>query len=228
MLAISLTPGFLFLMFSYVALTVHLELKGKPLMMILDVVEVAKSHSGVNLAAAFIGVLKDFKIDHKVIVVLLRWFWALNNSQMLSVTCDNASCNNTMVAEINEQVEEFSEVNHIQCFMHIVNLVAKSLLKQFDAKKAGSDGNGDPNDAELTKLMEEFARDFEHEEWLTQQADTADEDEMDNIEGDIEPADVLMDEERANFKTNICPVTLMLAKVGLVPLKASINSWDNT
>ena len=82
-----------------------------------------------------------------------------------------------MVAEIDEQLEEFSEVNRIWCFMHIVNLVAKSLLKQFDTNKAGSDGNGDPSDAELTKLMDEFACNFKHEEWLTQQADTADEDQ---------------------------------------------------
>ena len=49
-------------------------------MMILDVVEVATLHSGVNLAAVFVGVLKDFKIDHKVIVVLLCWLEELINS----------------------------------------------------------------------------------------------------------------------------------------------------
>ena len=65
---------------AYVTLTVHLEHKGKPLIMILDVVEVAKLHLGVNLAAAFVGVLKDFKIDHKVIVVLLCWLEELIDS----------------------------------------------------------------------------------------------------------------------------------------------------
>jgi hypothetical protein len=34
--------------------------------MILDVVEVAKSHSGINLATAFASVLKEFRIEHKV------------------------------------------------------------------------------------------------------------------------------------------------------------------
>jgi hypothetical protein len=51
---------------AYVALTVHLEHKGKPLCMVLDIVEVAKSHSGINLATAFASVLKDFRIEHKV------------------------------------------------------------------------------------------------------------------------------------------------------------------
>jgi hypothetical protein len=51
---------------AYVALTVHFKHKGKPMSMILDVVEVAKSHSGINLATAFASVLKDFHIEHKV------------------------------------------------------------------------------------------------------------------------------------------------------------------
>ncbi|KIM42535.1 hypothetical protein M413DRAFT_34098, partial [Hebeloma cylindrosporum] len=38
---------------AYVALTVHFEHNGEPVCMILDVVEVAKSHTGVNLAVAF-------------------------------------------------------------------------------------------------------------------------------------------------------------------------------
>ncbi|KAI1789155.1 hypothetical protein LXA43DRAFT_893256, partial [Ganoderma leucocontextum] len=35
---------------SFIAVTVHLELKGRPLRMLLDLIELAKSHSGVNLA----------------------------------------------------------------------------------------------------------------------------------------------------------------------------------
>jgi hypothetical protein len=51
---------------AYIALTVHLAHKGKPLCMVLDVVEVTKSHSGINLATAFASILKDFRIEHKV------------------------------------------------------------------------------------------------------------------------------------------------------------------
>lgn len=51
---------------AYVALTVHLERDGKPLSMLLDVVEVPKSHSGVNLARAFADVLQMFRIKEKV------------------------------------------------------------------------------------------------------------------------------------------------------------------
>ncbi|KDR70618.1 hypothetical protein GALMADRAFT_48478, partial [Galerina marginata CBS 339.88] len=37
----------------YIAVTVHFEVKGVPASMLLDLLEVARSHSGLNLAAAF-------------------------------------------------------------------------------------------------------------------------------------------------------------------------------
>jgi hypothetical protein len=49
-----------------VAITVHFEHKGVPISMILDLVEVAESHSGANLASAFANVLQDFGISDKV------------------------------------------------------------------------------------------------------------------------------------------------------------------
>ena len=51
---------------AYVAVTVHLEKDGIPLCMLLDIVEVARSHSGVNLAEAFAEILHDFGISKKV------------------------------------------------------------------------------------------------------------------------------------------------------------------
>jgi hypothetical protein len=51
---------------AYVAVTVHFENKGIPVAMLLDIVEVARSHSGLNLAAAFAKVLEDFGIEDKV------------------------------------------------------------------------------------------------------------------------------------------------------------------
>jgi hypothetical protein len=35
-------------------------------MMLLDIVEVAQSHSGLNLAAAFVKILEDFHVSDKV------------------------------------------------------------------------------------------------------------------------------------------------------------------
>ena len=54
----------------HVAITVHLEYQGEPLSMLLDIVEVAKSHTGVNLAAAFAKILEEYGITDKVIISL--------------------------------------------------------------------------------------------------------------------------------------------------------------
>jgi hypothetical protein len=49
-----------------VAVTVHFEIDGVPMCILLDLVEVAESHSGINLAAAFANILEEFGISDKV------------------------------------------------------------------------------------------------------------------------------------------------------------------
>jgi hypothetical protein len=53
---------------AYVAITVHLEHQGEPVSLLLDIVEVAKSHTGVNLASAFAKILEDYGISDKVMI----------------------------------------------------------------------------------------------------------------------------------------------------------------
>jgi hypothetical protein len=50
-----------------VAVTVHFENKGQPVCLLLDVVELAVSHTGANLAAAFAKILEDYEISDKVL-----------------------------------------------------------------------------------------------------------------------------------------------------------------
>ncbi|EIW53698.1 uncharacterized protein TRAVEDRAFT_133883, partial [Trametes versicolor FP-101664 SS1] len=51
---------------AFMAITVHFVVDGKPVCLLLDFIEVAWVHSGVNLASAFAGVLKEFGIAEKV------------------------------------------------------------------------------------------------------------------------------------------------------------------
>ena len=51
---------------AYVAVSVHFENAGVPISMLLDIVEVPCSHSGLNLATAFARILEDFGISKKV------------------------------------------------------------------------------------------------------------------------------------------------------------------
>jgi hypothetical protein len=45
--------------------------------MLLDIVEVAKSHSGVNLAESFAKILEEFNISEKVDKITLKKKYAL-------------------------------------------------------------------------------------------------------------------------------------------------------
>ena len=51
---------------AFVAVTVHFEQDGVPICLVLDVVELPQAHTGVNLAAVFATILREFSIEDKV------------------------------------------------------------------------------------------------------------------------------------------------------------------
>jgi hypothetical protein len=56
--------------------------------------------------------------------------------QILSITGDNALNNDTMIRHLGETLDEFpSSANQTWCFMHTINLIAKSILSPFEARK---------------------------------------------------------------------------------------------
>jgi hypothetical protein len=58
-------------------------------------------------------------------------------AQILGITADNASNNDKMIEHLAILIETFpGAVNQTRCFAHILNLVAKSVLRQFEAPKA--------------------------------------------------------------------------------------------
>jgi hypothetical protein len=77
--------------------------------MLLDLVEVAMSHSGVNLAETFANVLREFGIEDKVSLIDTREIVLKLNLlfQILSITCDNASNNDKMVEHLATLIEHF-------------------------------------------------------------------------------------------------------------------------
>ncbi len=70
-------------------------------------------HSGSNLRATFESVLKDFGLENKT----------------LSITLDNASNNNSLIAELSSRsATSFNDFHHIRCFAHVLNLGVQSAL----------------------------------------------------------------------------------------------------
>ncbi|TFK80195.1 hypothetical protein K466DRAFT_444597, partial [Polyporus arcularius HHB13444] len=53
--------------------------------------------------------------------------------QILSVTADNATNNDTLTDTLSAALPEFQgSFSRTRCFLHILNIVAKAILKQFD------------------------------------------------------------------------------------------------
>jgi len=122
---------------SYIAIMVHLECVGQLFKMLLDLVEVAKSHIGMNLGIAFVNILKTFGIEEKV--RLLNNYqrgsvtYIVHAFQILGITGDNASNNDLMIKYLGDTLDNFpGPANQTWCFAHTVNLIAKSILKPFD------------------------------------------------------------------------------------------------
>ena len=70
--------------------------------------------------------------------------------QVPAITCDNTSCNTVMVEPLADMLPRFSHVGHTRCFLHIVNFVARSMIKQFDIPKIHTGQNLDVQSQEIT------------------------------------------------------------------------------
>ena len=134
--------------------------------------------------------------------------------QTLSMTCDNASNNDKMVEHLSSLIDNFpGAANQTRCFSHILNLVAKSVLRQFEVKKK-TDGEPieryDPNNvlAELAqelKLDEVEENDSEDENKLDKEAEDDDGELADGCNG-------MSEEEVFELKQDLLPAQMMLSK----------------
>ena len=137
------------------------------------------------------------------------------------MTCDNASNNDVMIDELQELIPEFAgSVSHTRCFLHIVNLIAKLLIRQFDAKKAGA--KGDHKMAELQRELEEEEA-FQNGDIEIDDKDKDDDNDdelaekkkVDNDEGWVDEAEEMTEKEKDELEKSIQPVKLALVKVRL-------------
>ena len=108
-----------------------------------------------------------------------------------------------MVTELDKMLISFSAVNCTRCFAHIINLVSKSLLHQFDLKRDKKSGREiDDNEKSLLDL----AGDIEGEEYdMAKENDTADEETVDhdNLEGWVDEVATFTPEQQANLEASV-------------------------
>lgn len=131
--------------------------------------------------------------------------------QILSVTCDNASNNDAMIAELANLIDNFPGApNQTRCFTHVLNLVVKSILSQFDVPKARANGTLDDAAAEILKLAGDL--DLE-EEMAANDVKDGEEEDDDNTEGWIDERDGMSEIQLEELENRVNPVRLLLLKV---------------
>ena len=126
-----------------------------------------------------------------------------------------------MVDELKDLVEDFpGPANQTRCFTHILNLVVKSILCQFDLPKSKSgkvlDGGTDELDEGTEELLA-LAGDIEvEEEVLSRDGDggvAVEEPDNDNIEGWIDERTLMDDDDLEDLDQSVKPVRVLLTKV---------------
>ena len=140
-------------------------------------------------------------------------------AQILSIMCDNASNNDTMIEALKDHLEIFPGESHCTwCFDHIVNLVAKSIIQQFDVPKAK--GNESFDDV-LRELMV-LAEDLDKEELATREGEhSKSKGDEDDTDGWVDEREEMSESERKELDDNIQPIRRVLVKVsvkGFTPL----------
>ena len=112
-----------------------------------------------------------------------------------------------MIAELVNLLDNFpGPANQTQCFTHILNLVVKIIIQQFDLPK--SKGN---------KILEDAAKELlslaGNIELTRRDRKEGEEDEDDNVEGWIDECTLMTDVELEELDESVEPVRLLLTKV---------------
>jgi hypothetical protein len=117
-----------------------------------------------------------------------------------------------MIIELLKRLDEFPGAsNRSRCFTHILNLAAKSIIRQFNLPKSEATVALDEAAKELAKL----AAKLEHEELMSSGSPGENEEDEDDSDGWVDEKALLSDEEQERLNKSVKPVRLMLVKVSL-------------
>jgi hypothetical protein len=124
-----------------------------------------------------------------------------------------------MVECLAKTLNDSSKVNHTRCFLYIVTLCAKSIIKQFDVQDSKPNEPLADAERELRALAENI--DVEEQQGAAAMAQLAIDGELelesekdDDIEGWIDEMAILSPADRTKLEADIRPVKLVLVKVG--------------
>ncbi|KNE96764.1 hypothetical protein PSTG_09901 [Puccinia striiformis f. sp. tritici PST-78] len=192
----------------------------------LDFVQLAKSHTGVYLADTVRLVVKKFEIHNKI----------------CGIVTDNASNNSVMVSEMKKfKWARFKGDQHwIRCYVHVLNLIAQSILrpfgtvkKQSTAKSTEADGDTSSDESEGDDAEEQICRrnDVNHSTHSGDEDDTNEDVDTvppEHVEPELTLEDIHdlsdKDEEADLYTTLMCKQSLAKFRAVACKLRKSPNS----
>ena len=131
-----------------------------------------------------------------------------------------------MVEQLSTLLENFpGAANQTRCFTHILNLVAKSVLQQFEDRKTRKASDDPENADDAKKSLAALARELEVEdntdineelaelEEGEEDSEEENEDRDDNDDGLGDEREGMSKEEVAELEEMVVPIRLMLTKV---------------
>lgn len=121
-----------------------------------------------------------------------------------------------MIEELDILIDDFSgPANQTRCVLHILNLVVKSIIRQFDLPTSKKTSDNDEDVGEATKELLKLAAEIELEEQETRSrsGDENDAVEDDNVEGWIDEREEMTEGELRRLAKSVQPIRLLLSKV---------------
>jgi len=132
---------------------------------------------------------------------------------------DSASNNDTMIKHLATLLDNFPGAsNQVRCFLHILNLVAKSVLMQFDPLKA------DTTDL-LAEGLEELAA-LEKDLEDVDESDGEDEEEDDDINDLLDEREDMTRVEIEELEASVQPVRLVLTKASNFEVRFNFHDYS--
>ena len=122
-----------------------------------------------------------------------------------------------MIEHLNTLLSDFpGPTNQMRCFLHILNITAKLIIKQFDVPKAKNGEVMDKAAQALANIADGL--DIEEQEEYDKQEHTNDEEEEDPLlDAWTDFCDELTEEQKDDINSSILPVQSMLTKVRILP-----------
>jgi hypothetical protein len=125
-----------------------------------------------------------------------------------------------MINEMHERIPAYNKVNRARCFLHVLNLVARSLLKQLELPENEAEDLTIEEKHALRNILE-LAKGIQNKgdtiqiDWEDEDSEgdeTYDEYLVDQV-NEVEPALTLTPEEELELKESMAPITRTLVKV---------------